>query len=209
MSDVLDLKGMISGFCDVGSHEGTRPKGWSSGTPMKTCPYWLSCGCDCHKEVTRMFEMTGQERIEVPNPEYRPYERTFWMPSLEDKLPEPQADVVEHDDHLQVTATGRTRKGSLETAVQKVVLAWQELPVAQRIEGLSVKDISEKVYENEGASLEKPPSLGAVAAVLDRWVKYGYVMLGTKPVRVVTLTKEGKENGLEWCRARFKNEKAA
>jgi hypothetical protein len=206
---MLDLKGKVSGFCDVGSHEGTRAKSYT-GIPLKTCPFWMSCGCDCHKEVTRMFEMSGQERIEVPNPEYRPYQRTFWMPSDDPNygLPKPQEESIP-DDKLQITPTGRVRKGGLEIAVQRVVLAWMELPVMERIDGLAVKNIAERVYENEGAALDKPPSLGAVAAVLDRWVTYGYVLLGQKPVRVISLTKEGKENGLDWCRARFKNEKAS
>lgn len=200
-----------SGFCSVGHHEGTKPKGAITGAPLKVCEMWQECTCPCHAEITRMFEMGGQVRIAVPNPEFVPYERTYWMPSDDPtyKMPVAQPDVVVKDDHLQITETGRTRKGSLESAVQRVVLEWMERPVMERIEGLVVKDIAERVYEKEGAALDKPPSLGAVGAVLDRWNKYGYVMLGAKPVRVISLTKDGVEKGLEWCRARAKKEGTA
>jgi hypothetical protein len=193
---------VMTGFCNVGSCEGTRPKGILSGTPMKTCPMWMTCSCTCHEQITKMFEMTGRERIEVPNPEYVPYQRDFWMPSFEDRLPEPTPDVPT-EDTLQVTATGRVRKGGLEAAVQRVVLSWSERVPAER-EDCTVAFLSEQIYKAERDTLEKPPSLGAVAAVLDRWTKYGYALIGHKPVRVIGLTPEGKEKGLDWCRARFK-----
>lgn len=199
-----------SGFCKSGWHEGTRAKDWR-GNPAPVCLLVNQCPCECHTEITRMFEMAGRERTPQDNPEYVPYTRTFWMPSDEPDygLPEAHPDEVAEDDHLIVNASGRTRKGSLEGAVQRVVLEWLELPVMQRIEGLAVKEIADRVYEKEGAALEKPPSLGAVAAVLDRWEKYGYVLLGTKPVRVVALTPDGTQNGLDWCRARAKKGTAA
>jgi len=195
----------LSGFCgSTGQCEGTRPKGWN-GTPLKTCPFWQTCTCNCHTELTRMFEMTGQERIPVPNPEYIPYARTYWMPSDDPdyKMPDAAPDVASTDE-VQITATGRVRKGGLEIGVQKVLLAWMERPVMERIDGLDVKTISALVYENEGATLEKAPYLGAIGAVLDRWEACGYVMLGRKPVRIVGLTADGKEKGLDWCKAKAK-----
>lgn len=199
----------LTGFCDVGSHEGTRAKSWS-GQPMRTCPFWETCPCECHETITRMFEMAGRERLPQENPEYVPYQRDFWMPSDDPtyRMPDAAPDVVTSEDKLEVTASGRVRKGGLEIAVQKVVLAWlEDADLGTRIVGLAVKDISDRVYENEGAALEKPPSLGAVDAVLKRWDGYGYVLLGHKPTRVIGLTPDGKENGLDWCRARSKKEK--
>jgi hypothetical protein len=196
-----------SGFCNSGWHEGMRAKDWR-GNPAPVCKLAKTCPCDCHKELDRMFEMAGRERVIQDNPEYVPYHRTFWMPSDDPNwgLPEAVPDAPQVDDHLEVTESGRTRKGSLESAVQRIVLKWLELPVMERIEGLNVKEISERVYQEEGAALEKAPSLGAVGAVLDRWDKCGYVMLGAKPVRVIALTKDGKEKGLDWCKARAKKE---
>lgn len=202
-----------SGFCNSGWHEGTRAKDWK-GNPAPTCKLIGSCPCECHKELDRMFEMAGRERVVQDNPEWMPPVRTFWMPSDDPNYRMPEAlPVGETDistDHLEVTPTGRTRKGSLEAAVQRAVLAWLEgADLGKRIQGFAVKDISEKVYENEGAALEKPPSLGAVGAVLDRWEECGYVLLGRKPVRVIGLTPDGTEKGLEWCRAKHKKQKVA
>jgi hypothetical protein len=198
----------VTGYCSAGSHEGTRPKGILTGTPMKVCESWQDCGCPCHGQITKMYEMTGQERVPVPNPEYRPYERDYWMPSDEPsyKMPEAAPDVVDGEAALQITPTGRTRKGGLEAAVQRILLTWMDRPVMERLDGLSVKDIAASVLENE-PQLEKEPSLGAIGAVLDRWEQCGYVMLGRKPVRIISLTLDGKNNGLEWCKARFKKER--
>lgn len=207
MTTVVKMSKHITGFCGIGSHEGTKPKS-PSGKPLKTCEDWVVCGCDCHKQITSMFEMTGRERVPVPNPEYITPERTYWMPSDEPNygLPEPSPDIgqggalVAERGAVQITESGRTKKGDLERAVQRVCL-W---PLSEGEDYYSVKYISQKVYENEAAALEKPPSLGAVAAVLQRWEKYGYAMLGRNPVRFVMLTLAGKENGLDWCRANYK-----
>ncbi len=200
-----------SGFCNSGWHEGTRAKDWR-GNPAPTCRLAGSCPCSCHTELDRMFEMAGQERVVQDNPEWIPPERTYWMPSDDPtyNMPAAAPDVVADDEHLEVTATGRVRKGGLESAVQRVVLTWLEgADLQKRIEGFVVKDISAAVFENEGAALDKPPSLGAIGAVLDRWDTYGYVLLGKKPVRVIGLTPDGQEKGLDWCRARFKKQKVA
>lgn len=197
----------LTGFCGVGQHEGTKPRG-HNGKPLKVCEFWQVCTCDCHKQITAMFEMSGRERVPVPNPEYVPYQRDFWMPSDDPDfgLPEAHPDVAEGgqlvvtDRQVQVTEGGRTRKGDLEYAVQRVCLDWN----VEKAEYCTVKYISETVFANESAALDKPPSLGAVAAVLSRWEKYGYALLGTKPVRFVMLTPQGREKGLEWCRANFK-----
>lgn len=201
----------ISGFCNIGSHEGTKPRS-PSGKPLKTCEAWGSCACDCHKQITQMFDMTGRARVPVPNPEYVPPQRTYWMPSDDPNygLPEASPDVVQGgglavaERTVQITEGGRTRKGDLEYAVQRVCLAPINKALSPEDDYYSVKYISQAVFENESAALDKPPSLGAVAAVLSRWEKYDYAMLGKNPVRFVMLTPQGREKGLEWCRANFK-----
>ena len=197
-----------SGFCNSGWHEGTRAKDYK-GNPAPVCKLVGTCPCSCHTELDRMFEMAGRERVIQDNPEYVPYVRTFWMPSDDPsyRMPDAAPDVVT-DDRLEVTETGRARKGGLELAVQRVMLAWLEnADMEKRIRGFAVKDIAAAVFDAEGAALDKPPSLGAVGAVLDRWDSYGYVLLGQKPVRIIGLTPDGKDKGLDYCRARFKKNK--
>lgn len=206
------MAGYVTGYCNIGSHEGTKPKGAITGAPMKTCEAWAECKCDCHAQITKMFEMTGQPRVPVPNPEYAPPERTYWMPSDDPNygLPEASPDIVQGGGVLvaertvQITEGGRTKKGDLEYAVQRVCLAPIDKTISPEDDYYSVKYISQAVYEAESAALEKPPSLGAVAAVLSRWEKYDYAMLGKNPVRFVGLTPQGREKGLDWCRAQYK-----
>jgi hypothetical protein len=197
----------MSGFCSIGSHEGTRPKS-PTGTPLKVCEMWELCTCDCHVTITKMCEMTGQPRIPMPNPEYVHPERTYWMPSDDPTYAMPTAApeisegaVAVAERVVQTTATGRTQRGGLEFWVQRECLAWM---VDRDPEyGITVKILSEEIGRIEGI---KPPSQGAIGAVFDRWVKYGYAVIERVPVRFVGLTPDGETNGLEWCKARFKNE---
>lgn len=68
------LKGrnkFVTGFCSIGSHEGTRPFS-ASGEPMKVCSFYDTCPCTCHMEIDQMYEMAGLPRDEPEQtPEYR------------------------------------------------------------------------------------------------------------------------------------------
>ena len=201
------LKPHLTGFCNMGQHEGTKPKG-HNGMPLKVCEFWQVCTCDCHKEITKMFEMTGQERVPMPNPEYVPPKRTFWIPSDDPEyyLPQAAPEVAEEgvseavlERTVAVTPTGRTQRGGLEFWVQRECLAW--LVDKDPEYGLTVRIISEEIARIEGI---KAPSQGAIGAVFDRWVKYGYAQIADKPRRFVGLTEQGQAQGLDWCRANYK-----
>lgn len=195
-----------TGFCTSGFHEGTRAKDWK-GTPVKTCPFWESCPCDCHESVTKMFEMMEMPRVLQENPEYVPYKRTFWMPSDDPTyaMPEATPDLAEDgsvavgEREVKVTATGRTQRGGLEFWVQRECLAW--LLDHDPGELCTPRFLSEEIARVEGIA---PPSQGAIAAVFDRWTKYGYAVIEKKPQRFERLTEQGEKMGLDWCRANAK-----
>lgn len=60
--------------------------------------------------------------------------------------------------------------------------------------------ISALVHERRGGE-GKAPSAGAVSAVLERWEKYGFATLGTKPAAFVDYTDAGREKGLTAMKA--------
>lgn len=202
-----DQKPHLTGFCGMGQHEGTKPKSWN-GLPLKVCEYWQVCTCECHVQITKMFEMTGQERVPMPNPEYVTPPRKYWMPSddPEYRMPAAAPEVAEEgvaaavlERTVQTTPTGRTQRGGLEFWVQRECLAW--LVDRDPDYGLTVRIISEEIARIEGI---KAPSQGAIGAVFDRWVKYGYAQIADKPRRFIGLTELGEANGLDWCRAQYK-----
>lgn len=206
-STYIDQKPHLTGFCSNGQHEGTKPKG-HNGIPLKVCEFWQVCTCDCHKQITEMFKMTGQERVPMPNPEYKAPPRTFWMPSDDPEyyLPKGEPEVADEgvsatvlERTVATTATGRTQRGGLEFWVQRECLAW--LVDRDPDYGLTVRIISDEIGRIEGI---KPPSQGAIGAVFDRWVKYGYAIIADKPRRFVGLTEQGQAQGLDWCRANYK-----
>lgn len=51
---------------------------------------------------------------------------------------------------------------------------------------------------------EKPPSTGAVTAVLTRWTKYGFITVNEKPFSFKAFTPQGEKYGLEGCYDRYK-----
>lgn len=196
----------LSGFCSMKQCEGTKPTGYK-GVPLKTCPFWQECLCDCHETITKMFEMAEQPRILMDVSGYVAPPRTFWLPSDDPNYginvagaPEiGQEGVVLLEKPVAVTPTGRTSRGGLESWVQRECLAW----IVDRDPeyGLPVRVISDEIGRIEGIN---PPSQGAIAAVFDRWVKYDYAQFADKPRRFVGLTPRGQEKGLDWCRANHK-----
>lgn len=201
-----ELKPHLTGFCSMGQHEGTKPRGYN-GTPLKVCEFWQVCTCDCHKQITQMCEMTGTPRVPMPNPEYIVPPRTYWMPSdepgyaLPTGAPEIDAEGVAIPEKVvKTTETGRTQRGGLESWVQRECLAW--LVDRDPEYGLTVRILSDEIGRIEGIT---PPSQGAIAAVFDRWVKYDYAIISTdRPRRFLGLTDQGQQNGLDWCRANYK-----
>lgn len=202
-----------SGFCSLGNCEGTKPKS-PSGKAMKTCEFWLTCSCSCHKLVTQMFEIAEQPRIMVSNPEYKPAHSPFWMPSLGDivadrtarsnaegtpappTLERPGGDatppVLAHV--YAATPTGRAARGELETQVNQICTEW----VVEKYSWYCTPTfLSEKIGKQYGIS---PPSTGAITACLERWVALGFAKMEKKPTRFTGYTDEAKKKGLAYMK---------
>lgn len=197
----------LTGFCNMGQCEGTKPRGHND-TPLPTCTFWQDCKCECHEQITKMYEMAGMERRPAErNPEYVPPKRTYWIPSddpdyaMPTGAPEIDAGgVALAEKVVKVTETGRTQRGGLESWVQRECLAW--LVDRDPEYGLTVRILSDEIGRIEGIT---PPSQGAIAAVFDRWIKYDYAVISTdRPRRFLGLTEQGQTHGLDWCRANYK-----
>lgn len=109
------------------------------------------------------------------------------------------------------TTTGRGR-GELEAKVMKVTEAFEDgkidLPDGQ---ALTPHFIAKQIAKNEG--LEKPPSTGAVSAVIKRWEEYGYALTDDKPFAYRRISAAGKKQGLDTLkekhREKLRQERAA
>lgn len=208
-----------TGFCGIGLCEGTKPVSYS-GVPMKTCPAYLTCPCDCHAKLFKMFEMSEMPRLLVENPEYAPPHREYWMPSDDPNygvatLSSPNgADVPATVQNpapgilppptarsFAPTATGRAARGELELWVKEVCDVWL-------VEGYQMLCtpawISEEIADAQGI---KPPSVGAISAVFERWMKLGFAVIEKKPTRFTGYTEEGKQLGLDALKVRAKRVK--
>lgn len=205
-----------TGFCGIGLCEGTKPHS-ASGVPMKTCPAYLTCPCDCHKALFKMFQMSEMPRLLVENPEYHPPHREFWMPSDDPNYGlTPLSSDEDTDTRLAVespapdivppsvgrsyapTATGRAARGELESWVKEVCDVW----LIEKYQMLCTPAwISEEIADMQAI---KPPSVGAISAVFERWVKLGFANIAKKPTRFLNYTEEGKSLGLEALKIRAK-----
>jgi hypothetical protein len=154
-----------------------------------------------------MFELTDSERILVESSGYSTPERTFWMPSDEPvpvlsnsdatdgpkliKSPAPGRvpATIQHD--FGPTPTGRAARGELEAWVKEQCDIWL---VDEPVDLCTPSFIAAEIGRTKGVS---PPSVGAISAVFDRWVKLGFAVVGKKPTRFVGYTPEGIEHGLE------------
>src|ERR1700759_4490790 len=72
----------ISGFCNVGHHEGMRCPG-PSGKLNKNCTMIDKCQCphpQSHQFYSRMFADSGMDRVLVDNSGYAPERFSGWLP---------------------------------------------------------------------------------------------------------------------------------
>lgn len=215
----------ITGFCGTGLHEGTKPRSYS-GKPMKTCmrlvndqsghPRW-SCECQCHKDLDRMFEMMGMERFIDQNPEYSPEIHTFIMPTLEERValsierrtipavviesPSPEHVPATVARAYEPTESGRAGRGQLELWVKQTCDRWV---LDQPEESCTPQWLSDQIAASQEI---KPPSVGAINAVFDRWTKLNFALIGRKPVRFIGYTDEGVKLGLDALKLRAKLQK--
>ena len=205
-----------TGFCGIGLCEGTKPKSFT-GKPMKTCPMYLTCPCSCHKQLHMLYKLSEMPRQLVENPEWQPEPRTFWMPSddpswdiahssspsestapviIESPAPDRVPATVARS--FGTTATGRAARGQLEYWVKEMCDVWlietYESPCTPAW-------ISSEIARKEAID---PPSVGAINAVFERWVKLGFALVEKKPTRFIKYTDEGLQLGLDAMKARSK-----
>jgi hypothetical protein len=197
-----------SGYCNSynkdAQHEGTKPKN-VRGMPLKTCPMWQTCPCECHYNLDTLFASVGKTREEeVPNPEYMTPKAEFRMPAVPDPIehaPAVSEDGVTSPPDLEHplgaassqstaplasrrTPTGRAARGGLEAQVWEACRRWADMPSHAHIlctPKLTAEDIAEK-YKIP------TPSSGAIAAVWDRWEKLGFAEQAKKPLRFTGFT---------------------
>lgn len=195
-------KTVKSGHCSQGHCEGTRPKS-PSGVAFRTCAALDWCVCSCHAEWDALFAASGKERILITNPEYRPLERTWWMPDFDFRAENmAQATALklegETEPEFNQLESGRSARGQLEYRVKRAVEAWD------KEEACTPKWISHWIMDNENVPA---PSVGAVHSVLMRWEKIHYAVVERDPVRFVCLDAQGMKYGLDTLKARFELQK--
>ena len=208
----------MTGFCNdsgkPGQHEGQKPR--SGGKPLPTCPFWQECPCVCHQNVDMLFEVTGMERQEVPNPEYAPVHGEFVMPDVtfdpignaavtsDDTSDGSNPQEIVATPHAPVLAplaarrtdTGRAARGGLEAQVWDACSHITEHPITP-------KAVGEWIVERYKIPT---PSSGAINAVWDRWVKLNFAEQAKKPNRFVKFTGSGTWEELSRMKASIKRQ---
>lgn len=210
-----------TGFCANGDCEGSAKK-TPAGKARPTCKWWKRCPCDCHALYDTMFSMSGMERQVVDNSGYSPDHGLFKMPTIEERIAAHASFIAERSTTLPViespapgvtppvlrrsftpTPTGRAARGELTSWVRRVCdefLIDEDLPYK-----CTPSYIAERVAKNEG--FVKPPSVGAVDAILKRWEVIGFAIIERKPTRFVKYAEDGLKLGLEGCIDRAKRAK--
>lgn len=211
---------MKSGFCSNGNCEGTNKKSYR-GKPQPTCKNWIECPCECHLQFDMMFKMAEMPRQVVDNSGYVPDRGGFIMPTAEERiamhaLSSPRPATVPHVEESVApdlappsivrpyapTASGRAAAGQLEFWVKRECDTWL---VESKDEDVFYKCtpgyLAEKIGEAEGI---RPPSVGAISAVFDRWVKIGFAVTAKKPTRFIKYTEDGIKYGLDEMKVRHK-----
>jgi len=101
------------------------------------------------------------------------------------------------------TPTGRAARGQLESWVQIECNAWL---IDEAEEQCTPALLSRYIGREYGIT---PPSVGAINAVFERWIKLGFAIIEKKPTRFVGYTEEGLQYGLEGLKAREKRMRAS
>lgn len=208
-----------TGFCAKGWCEGKKPKTFR-GEPAPTCKMWSTCPCECHSQLDKMYAMSGKAREVVNSSEWHPDRSEFWMPSPEERMqilassrpgvpdapilvesPLPDAVPATLRRSFTPTATGRAARGELESWVKDHCDIWlvedEDFPCTPVY-------LAEQIGKAQGI---KPPSVGAISAVFERWVKIDFGIVAKKPTRFLGYTEQGIKLGLEGCKDKAKREK--
>lgn len=183
---------------------------------MQVCKFFSTCPCKCHDELDKLFVMSDRERTWVDNPEWQPEPKEFWIPSDDwgetrslssdeltpapVRIESPAPDLVPATvvRTFAPTVTGRAARGELESWVKAKCDEW----LIENYHTLCTPAwLAEEIAYDQGI---KPPSVGAISAVFDRWVKLGFARVAKKPTRFLGYTDEGKKLGLDGLKAKAK-----
>lgn len=196
-----------TGFCDSGWHEGDKVN-------KPTCKFYMHCPCKCHQDLWFMFSLSDMERVAAVDNSIWKAHIDFVMPSKEERIRErirsslqdtdgptlvksPAPGIV--PDALAVayapTPSGRAARGELEQWVREVTDSYSVDP---GVDIASPQWIAECIAKVHG--LGRPPSSGAVDAVLKRWVRIGFAEIEFKPTRFTRYTEAGVKFGLEFMK---------
>lgn len=202
-----------TGFCNDGCHEGTKVKSYS-GRNMKTCANYVTCPCQCHDDLDKLFSMTGTERILVDSSGYVPEPNEFWHPSDDPDYVSSIGDPVDGPLDPQgapvsdaragggrsyaPTPTGRAARGQLESWVHAAFQVWLVDSDGQ----FTPNYVQDAIKRTEAVEA----SVGAIDAVFKRWEKIRFATMEKKPTRLTGLTPEGQTLGLERLKAKLKRE---
>lgn len=208
---------MVTGFCNSGWHEGTKPRS-PSGKAAPTCKEYVRCPCDCHTQLWRMFELSQSERVLVDNSDYLP-DSSFvrvalapvssvsvaFIPGVSNlpavpESPAPGIVPASVPRTFAPTPTGRTARGELESWVREITDIW----AVERDVNCTPLYVAREIGRVKGV---REPSDGAVNAVFVRWEKLGFATFAKKPVRFTGYTEKGIELGLERMKAIAKRNK--
>lgn len=167
-----------------------------------------------------MFAMADMERQVVDNSGYSPEHGGFWLPTLEERAQlaalsssrSPVAPRIEESPAPDMvpativrafvpTASGRAAPGELELWVKQQCDIWL---VEQERFPCTPAYLAEAIGKDQGI---KPPSVGAITAVFNRWEKLGFAVIASKPARFVKYTDDGVRLGLEGCKMRYKQKR--
>lgn len=194
----------ITQHCANGSCEGTK-KISALGASFVACRgqysyrgRMITCTHDCHemfrqlREITGITDSVGPVVIEQTSILGRLSVTGFLHPTVTTTAAIPierdgHADPTGANEPFSPTPSGQRARGQLEeqvrTEVQRFFNAGVEMIATL---GLTPTLLAKAINQN------KPPSQGAVYAVLKRWERDGLVTLAEKPFRLVGITDLGK-----------------
>jgi hypothetical protein len=206
------MKPYITGLCGIGCHEGDAPKN-ILGHALPTCMNLDSCNCSCHVLYTTMFHEVDRPRTPVDNSGYVPDRGRFVMPDLDELAKERMLSSLNGSNPPEIiesrapdripstmkrtfapTSSGVSAKGELEAKVLEVCNDWALLQPSFKCLPAYISDTIQVIHNC------KPPSVGAIGAVFDRWVAIGFADCRRKPVRFEGFTEQGVKLGLEGCK---------
>ena len=200
---------MVTGFCNSGWCEGTKGV-TENGKSAPTCRFFVNCPCECHARLNRMFDIAGTERVLVDHSNWKP-DNPFVLPSMAFRVSPESFNDVGSDTPANIenavpaavsggiqrtfapTPSGRAGRGELESWVKEITDIW----VVDQNGLCTPKYVSDYIARRKGI---KAPSVGAVDAVLKRWVEIGFAVIEKKPTRFTGYTEAGIKFGLESMR---------